>query len=124
MALWLIGGFFFVMILSAMALDGMHDGMLETKRDWRDFGLFIASLLVIGGGAWGLSGLLWPAQRGTGAVLLFILGVFLVQAVLKVVNKVANQRRLRRNGSFTAQEWCRRTDAVLAEFSTPASAGK
>ena len=37
MALWLIGGFFFVMILSAMALDGMRDGMLETKRDWRDF---------------------------------------------------------------------------------------
>lgn len=99
MAMWLIGGFIFVAVLAAMALGGVRDGVLETKRDWLDFGLFIASLLAIGGGAWGLSGLLWPAQRGAGAVLLFILGVFLVQAVLKVVNQVASQRRLRGKGA-------------------------
>lgn len=104
---------FVVLILLAMVRDGVRDGMLETKNDWLEFGLFVASLIAIGAGAWWLSGVLWVTQQTAGAIVLFIAGVMMIQATLSIVSRVAHNRSLARLGVFTAQQWCQRVDAAL-----------
>lgn len=111
---WVGPAFIAVLITVAMIADGLKHGMLEDRRGWAGFALFLLSIVVLGAFSYWLSESVQSESRIAVSVAMFFAGVLGVMLGLNIANCVQQSQRMRKHGGLSKREFNRRVDSALA----------